>query len=242
VDGALPGTPSIFIASGAALSVVGRTDGNISLGTAQTLSGSGTVLGSADTFGGGTIAPGDGISGNNGTLTVTKNLGLGGTTWMKLNRAASQTSDRLVSPNLISFGGVLVLTNVGPTLHVGDTFTLFSAPSFINSFSVVLPALYTWNTDNLAVNGTITVTGVYQPVIQHVDFSTLASGSITLTATNGYPNSTFEVLSSTNVALSLSNWTPAVTNTFDGSGNFTGSILVDPTIPRQFFLLQMQAP
>lgn len=135
-----------------------------------------------------------------------------------------------------------MVTNVGPTLHVGDTFTLLNAPSLNGAFALVLPAVYTWDTANLLVNGTITVTGVYQPVISGVDFSALQSGSITLNATNGYPNNTFEVLSSTNVALPLANWSPVVTNNLDGSGNFTGSIPVDPTIPQQYLLLQMQAP
>jgi hypothetical protein len=241
-DGALPNTPSIYIAAGASLDVSGRSDGNISLLNGQVLSGNGTVRGSADTFGGGAIAPGDGLSGNVGTLTVTNALSLGNITWMKLNRAADQTSDLLVSPNPINFGGTLVVTNVGPTLRVGDTFTLFNAPSFNGAPALVLPGLYTWNTDNLTVNGTITVTGVFQPVISSADFSTLASGSITLNVTNGIPNSTFEVLSSTNVSLSVSNWTPLTTSTLDGFGDFSGSITVDPTLPRQFFLLQMQLP
>lgn len=242
VDGALPATPSIYIAAGATLDVTGRSDGNISLQTGQILSGNGTVRGSADNYGGGVIAPGDGLSGNVGTLTVTNVLSLGNITWMKLNRASGQKSDLLVSPNPINFGGTLVVTNIGPILHVGDTFTLFSAPLLNGGPAVVLPSLYTWNTDNLTVNGTITVTGVYQPVISHADFSTLASGSIALNVTNGIANSTFEVLSSTNVSLSLSNWTPLTTNTLDSSGNFNGSVSVDPTVPRQFFLLQMQLP
>jgi hypothetical protein len=238
----LPATPSIYIATGAALDVSGRSDGNISLLNGQVLSGNGTVRGSADSYGGGVIAPGDGLSGNVGTLTVTNVLSLGNLTWMKLNRAAGQTSDLLVSPNPINLGGALVVTNVGPVLRVGDTFKLFNAPLLNGAPTPVLPALYAWNTDNLTVDGTITVTGVFQPVISSVDFGTLASGSITLNATNGIPNSTFEVLSSTNVALSATNWIPMTTNTLDGSGNFSGSITVDPTIPRQFFQLQMQLP
>jgi autotransporter-associated beta strand protein len=238
VDGALPGTTNIYIASGAALDVTGRSDGNISLGAAQVLSGNGTVLGSADNFSGGTIAPGDGLSGSLGTLTVTNILNLGGITWMKLNRSAIPNSDRLVSPNTINCGGTLVVTNLGATLHVGDTFTLFNAPSFTGAFTLVLPTFYTWNTDNLLVNGTITVTGVYRPVINSADFSTRGSGLITLNATNGLPNSSLTVLGSTNVSLPLSNWTAVATGAFDNSGNFNGAVPVDPTITQQFFLLQ----
>ena len=87
----------------------------------------------------GTIAPGDGLSGNVGTLTVTNSLNLGGTTWMKLNRSAVQNSDRLVATN-INYGGTLVVTNIGAPLQMGDTFTLFSSPNTLNgAFRLVLP-------------------------------------------------------------------------------------------------------
>jgi autotransporter-associated beta strand protein len=238
VDGAIPNTVDIYIASGTALDVSGRSDGNISLGASQTLRGYGTVRGSLDSYGAGTIAPGDGLSGNLGVLTVTNTLGLGGTAWMKLNRAASPNSDRLVAAS-INYGGTLVVTNAGAPLHVGDTFTLFSAPLLGGAFTLSLPSAYAWNTDNLAVNGSITVVGVYKPVITSANFSTLSSGFITLNGTNGIPSGSFTVLTSTNVALPLSNWTSVLTGAFDGSGNFSGSVPVDPSLPRQFFLLQM---
>jgi hypothetical protein len=74
-----------------------------------------------------------------------------------------------------------------------------------------------------------------------VDFSTLGSGTITLNATNGAINGSLIVLTSTNLALPVINWTPVTTNSFDGSGSLTGlSITVDPTLPQSYFLLQVQ--
>jgi fibronectin-binding autotransporter adhesin len=240
VDGAIPGTPTIYIAPGATLDVSGRSDQNFSLGAAQVLSGSGAVNGSLDSFGGGTIAPGDGITRNVGTLTVSNTLSLAGTTWMKLNRAGGPNSDRLAAQVALNYGGTLVITNVGPALQPGDTFTLFSGPTFNGSAfaTIVLPNYQLFDTSNLGVNGTITFLGTSAPQISSIDFSTLASGSITVNATNGLPNGPLNVLTSTNAALPLNNWTPVTTNVFDGLGNYSEVITVDPAALRQFFIIR----
>lgn len=51
-----------------------------------------------------------------------------------------------------------------------------------------------------------------------------------LSGTGGITNGTFTVLASTNFLLPLANWTPVLTNTFDGNGNFryTNSIGLAP--------------
>ena len=182
------------------------------------------------------------LSANIGTLTVTNAINLYGTTWMKLNRASTPNSDRLVSSlSSIMYGGALVVTNAGATLQVGDTFTLFSG-SGLNSgaFSpITLPSQYTWDTSNLGVNGTIKVTGVTAPPsISTVDFSTLASGYITLNAINGTPNGQVNVLTSTNLAAPVSSWTLVAGGAFDNSGNFSTTVNVDPAAPQSFFTLQ----
>jgi len=212
------------------------------LGASQQLFGGGTVDGSLDATAGGTVAPGGGPGGNTGTLTVTNAVTLGGTAWMKLNRANTPNSDRLASSTagIITYGGTLVVTNTGGNLHAGDTFTLFSANTYNSSFgTIVLPNYYTWDTSQLAVNGRISVTAASSPpVISSVDFSMLAGGSITLNATNGLPGGTLIVLASTNLALPLGAWTPVATNTFDGSGDLTGQSIPVPTSQtQQFFII-----
>jgi len=137
---------------------------------------------------GGTISPGGGINGAAGTLTATNAISLGGNTVMKLNYPGSDT---LVSSTAghISFGGVLTVTNIGGALQANQSFTLFSAPSLTGSFtSTNLPATpnYTvWNTSQLGLNGTITLAPTPPPAISTVNFGNLASGSITVNATNG---------------------------------------------------------
>jgi hypothetical protein len=244
-DGSISGSTNVFINAGAVLDVSGTISDNDSfyVSSSQMLSGYGTVRGILDTAQqGGTVSPGGGINGGVGVLTVTNSINLGGVAWMKLNRTSSPNSDRLVSSTagLINYGGTLVLTNIGPRLHVGDTFTLFSAPSLTGAFgTVVLPNYYAWNVNNLGINGQVSVTGVSAaPVITSVDYSQLANGTITLNSANGFPGGPATVLSTTNLTLPLSSWTMAATGSFDSNGNLSVPVTVDPTLPQQYFILQ----
>jgi hypothetical protein len=104
---------------------------------------------------------------------------------------------------------------------------------------VTLPSGYTWNTNLLEVNGTISVTGIAAgPVISSVDYSQLSSGTLTFNATGGVPGEPFSILTSTNLTLPLASWTTAQTGNFDGSGNITRfSVTVNPELPQSFFIL-----
>jgi hypothetical protein len=65
---------------------------------------------------------------------------------------------------------------------------------------------------------------------------TSASGSsLTISGTNGLVNAQYYVLSSTNVALPLVNWTITATQRFDASGNFSYTTSVIPSVPRKFY-------
>jgi hypothetical protein len=129
--------------------------------SAQTLQGNGTLLGSLTANASGTVSPG----GANaiGKLTVTNNLTLGGTLIMELNRTNSPATNDLLVANAITAGGTLQVNNLGPDLHSGDTFQLFSVP-VSGAFAVTnLPATngsgsitYVW-TNNLALDGTISL-------------------------------------------------------------------------------------
>jgi len=240
-DGAIGSSTNIFINAGAVLDVTGRSDVTMPLNSSQVISGNGTIRGILDTTAGGTVSPGGGLTGGLGTLTVTNNINLGGTAWMKLNRASSPNSDRLVSStaSIINYGGTLVVTNIGVRLQAGDTFTLFSAATRSGSFTLALPNYYTWDTSQLSASGQITVTAALPPPsIHNADFSALASGTITLNAINGAPNGAVTVLTTTNLTLPVSSWTTVTTTTFDASGNLSVPITVDPAQPQSFFMLQ----
>ena len=158
---------------------------------------------------------------------------------MKLNRGATPNSDKLVAPT-INLGGTLVVTNIGGPLHVGDTFTLFQG-TLANSFgTIILPNYYTFDTTQLPVNGTITVTS-YTPPVLTTDFSAFSSGTITFNVTGGIPGNGVAVLTSTNITVPLTNWTSVTNGNFDGTGTFNAPIAVDRTVtPSQFFIMATQ--
>ncbi len=254
-DGNIGNSPSITIEAGAVIDATGEATEpgawQFANTASQILQGYGTINGGFDASGGsGIVAPGGGISGGIGTLTVSSGVFLGGTTWIKINRAASPNSDLLASSTgFIFYGGTLVVTNIGSPLQVGDTFTLFSSSSLRASFAALdLPGYYTWDTSQLAVNGSIKVTGISShPSVTKADFSGLAGGAITLDSTNGIPGTTVNVLTSTNVALPFSSWTVLTNTIFDSNGNLEdgngnpGGLTITNLVndrPQRFYLLQ----
>ncbi len=240
-DASIDNSGTVNLLAGAFLDVSGRSDGTFQNSSTQIIEGRGTILGSLNVNG--LVVPGGGFGGSTGILTVTNAVALNNLAWMKLNRAGTPSSDQIISTlGSITYGGTLVVTNIGAKLQAGDTFTLFSAPALLNAFStLVLPNYYNWDTSKLTVNGTIKVTGLLPPpAISGVDFSQFASGTITLNASNGVPNGAVTVLTTTNLTLPVGSWTKVVSSTFDGSGNYTVPVTVDPAAPQAYYLLQAQ--
>jgi autotransporter-associated beta strand protein len=158
---------SISIASGATLDVSARGDQTLTLNGGQGLAGGGGVNGNLVASAGSTVSPGS--SAAIGKLTVTNNISLNGAMFLKLNRTNSQTCDRLVSAlGTVTYGGTLSVTNIGPALHVGDSFQLFPSAA-VGFSSASLPSTdatgstYTWN-NNIATSGSIQVATVTSPL------------------------------------------------------------------------------
>ena len=66
--------------------------------------------------------------------------------------------------------------------------------------------------------------------------SMLPGGKFVLSGAGGITNGTFMVLASTNILLPLANWTPVLTNTFDGNGNFRYTNSIGSTSRRIFII------
>jgi outer membrane autotransporter protein len=137
-------------------------DGSLAAGSAvtvatnSTLGGTGTVNGPVTVLAGGAIAPGDSI----GTLTVNNNLTLAGNLSIEVNKANSQTSDMTIVTGTLSATsiGFINVTNLGPALAQGDSFTLFNKPvSGGGSMTVTGGGIGINWTNKLAVDGTIAV-------------------------------------------------------------------------------------
>jgi autotransporter-associated beta strand protein len=166
--GALPPSSRFNLASPGVLDISALSPLTVGSATAQTIQGNGTLLGSLVVGSSGSVLPG--FTNGIGTLTVTNDVNLGGTAFMELNRANTGSTNDQIASQTITLGGTLNVTNLGPALKVGDTFKLFNATTISGSFATEnLPAtdatgyVYTW-TNNLALNGTITVLTSVLPV------------------------------------------------------------------------------
>ena len=246
-DGAINTSTNINVTSGATLDVSGRSDQTLTLLTGQTLgggsgtNGTGIVNGNLIANPGSTVAPGAGVT-NIGSLTVSGNVTLQGATIIELN-VSSNANDRL-NASAITYGGTLTVTNFSGTPTNGQTFQLFFATNGIynaGSFgTVILPSApgLTW-TNNLTVNGTITA-GVVSttPATPYITSVSLSGTSLVISGTNGTTGAQFEVLSSTNLTLPLSNWISIATNTFS-AGNFSVTNTVNLSTPRSFYILRI---
>lgn len=109
--------------------------GSVVVSNSATLAGNGIIAGPVTVNG--SISPGPaGIA----TLTINNNLTLAGITAIELNKSAPQTSDRIVGINTLTAGGTLNVTNIGPALAAGDTFTVLVASTYTGGFTAITPS------------------------------------------------------------------------------------------------------
>ena len=210
--------------------------GDVLVQNAGVLGGNGTIAGSVTIASGGTLAVGN----TNDSLTVDNNLTLnvGSTTTLQIRHSSPANSSVVVGNNL-TFGGTLVVTNLGVAPGGGDTFQLFTAGNISGTFtSLTLPALtngFFWNTNLLLTAGTLiveTVTGA------SIDNLSVSGNQMLMTGSGGATTGNYYLLSTTNVATPLANWTRLLTNQFDNDGNFSLTNNFNSTSPQKFYLLQ----
>ena len=239
-------TPVITLGSGGTLDVTSLLGGpTLQLISGQTLRGAGSVNGGLLAGAGSIVSPGT-APGLTATLTITNDITLLGTNIFEINKTAN-ANDRLRSIlGGITYGGRLIVTNLGGTIVGGESYKLFDSgtASYLNSFSAIeLPPLgpgISWNTSQLNVNGTISVDGRLIAPLFGATF--VAGGNANFSGSGGTTNGTYYVLSATNVAAPSANWLPIQTNTFDSQGRFSFSIPIAPAIPNQFFRVQALIP
>jgi len=237
-------------ATGVHVDANGRPDHSLTLASGQTLAGIGAVAGHLNVSAGATVSPAGtnttlGITtGSNpiGTVSASSNVVLSGTAILKLN--GSGTCDLVQAGSNITYGGTLNLVNINAApLAAGNSFKLFNAVgTYSGTFASITPATpaagLQWDTGNLTVNGTINVVagGTAQPTISSVK---VTSGNIILQGAGGPPNGNYYVLTSTNVALPVINWTALATNQFSPFGTFSFTNAINPADPRRFYLLKV---
>jgi fibronectin-binding autotransporter adhesin len=239
-NGSISDSTPISLASSAVLAVTNRVDGKLTLTSGQTLEGSGNVVGNLVAGSGSTVAPGTTSTGTTiGTLSVSGNATLGGNTVFKLNGG---TSDEIAVGGSVTYGGTLTLTNISASPLAAGTFQVFSAGSYSGAFSSISPASpgagLAWNTNNLSVNGTLSIVTTTGPKITGI---TINGATLNISATNGPANTPYVLLESTNLLVPVSHWTSILTNSFNSGGGFTLSTnIVNAHNNAEFYILQVQ--
>jgi hypothetical protein len=190
---------------------------------------------------------------NGGTLIVMNTAGTptaplttlnltDGTLQLNLNGSSGVTN---VVATTVAASGTITL-KLGAIVNVtsGTTYPLISYTGTdpYSSLSLgTLPAGYTGNlvddSANSLVSLMITSAPAQPPVINSV---ALLGGNLVFSGTNGgTEGNDYYVLTSTNVALPLANWTKLATNQFGVGGSFTFTNAVVPGSPQRFYLLQL---
>jgi autotransporter-associated beta strand protein len=238
LSGANTYTNGTFIASGTL-----NYNGSVNTGSvtvnAGSLAGIGTIGGPVTVAAAGTLSPG----GNTiGTLTINNALTNKGTFVIRLNKSGSTiTNDTIKGVSTLAFGGPLQLIPTGNQITVGDNFKIFYATAYRNSIGSILPTTpgtnLLWNTNNLTVNGTLSVSlGIVNPVVNGVSVSTT---NIIVSGGGGAAGYGFTVLTSTNLAAPLSNWPLAGTGVCDSNGNFLFTNVLSTANSAQFYIIRI---
>lgn len=218
------------------LLVTGSTDAGstVTVNAGGALGGTGAVNGPVTVLSGGTFTPGvNGI----GKLVCGGSLTLNGTTWMEISRAGSQTTnDQASVTGNVTFGGQLVVTNIGPDpLQAGDTFSLFAAATRTGSFTnIVLPSLpsgLAW-TNQLAAAGTLAVVSAVSTTPIPIT-ATVNGGNLELSWPASHTGWRLETQTNTLATGLGTNWTTVSGSTLTNAV----SLPLSPATPAAFFRL-----
>ncbi|HEX3719234.1 MAG TPA: hypothetical protein VH595_14855 [Verrucomicrobiae bacterium] len=169
-----------------------------------------------------------------------------------LNLAVGGMAAPVVTSTLTISGttDTINVTTLPPIVQVPATNTLIqSIAPMSGTYDFVLgslPANYTGHIQESADNTTVQLVITAAPAPSTIGTTITAvsvqkgAGTLVFSGTNGVASTTYYVLTSTNLALPLADWTAIVTNTFDGSGNFSVTVPYSSTNSADFYLLKSQ--
>lgn len=211
--------------------------GNFSVSANGRLGGIGIIGGSTTVNG--TLVPGNPV----GPLSFGQNLSLNASSITQLEISKNPpANDMVVVGGKVTYGGTLDVLNTSvELLEAGDNFQLFSASSFSGAFANYdLPALESglaWNMSQLAVDGRLWVVTTNSPVINQFG---AGGGNFSMSGEGGTPNWNYSVLTTTNLAQPLTQWSVAASGQFDAIGSFSFTAPINPADSRRFYVLRAQ--
>jgi uncharacterized repeat protein (TIGR03803 family) len=167
-----------------------------------------------------------------------------------LTVAFTATPTNGVAPLAVTFtaadvdSGGHAITNWNWSFGDGATSTVQNPSHTYTTAGSFSPVLMATNNFGGGVAGSgpasITVTGApARPGIAGVGIS---GASLVLNGSNGLSGGTYYVLTSTNIAMPLNQWTPIATNVLGAGGDFTITApnTVSPDVPQRYYILQTQ--
>jgi hypothetical protein len=218
-SGSVASSSNINLANGGLLDVSATTGHSMTLAASKMISGDGSVNGNFTLASGATLAPGNDVPGQLSFLNALT-LNSGSQTVLRVSHDF-QTNNVVNVAGALTCGGALVISNADDPLQGGDAFKLFTAAGIGRGFSgITLPALASglyWQTNTLNSDGAIRVIIETPPLIGN---AAISNGSLVLSGAGGITNGTYYVLTSTNIAALLANWTRLLTNQFGAGANF----------------------
>lgn len=232
---------------------IGSAPESVVVQTNATLGGTGTVLGPVTVQSGGTLTAGSQTVAHTqgiGTLHLSGSLTFnsGSTNFVQVNTSLGTPNTVIAVAGAVTYsGGTLYAQNVGPALSIGNVFTVVTAGSVTGNITTVAgspgPGL-AWSFNS--ANGVLSVIQGISPftVKPYIQTMTLSGTNLNLTGSNAQASAIYYLLTTTNLQLPISAWTPAVTNvssastpTGTGTFNFNFTNVVNPKDAQQFFLL-----
>ena len=233
----------------------GTGTGPVTVNPGATLAGSGTISGTVAVNG--IISPGN----SPGALaTGDETWGSGGSYTWEINKAAGTAGANPGWDWLNITGGLTV--SGGFTVNM-NSLTLGNAPGAVSDFdntksytwsiahtttgiSGLSPGAVTLNTTGFAnslgkgafiitTNATdVLLSFAVSPGITSINVNT-AGNTVSISGTNGPPNVTYRVVTSTDLTVPISTWSQVGTGTFSNSGSFTFSGAINPADSQRFY-------
>ncbi len=151
---------------------------------------------------------------------------------------------------LLYIDGVLVGSNTVTATPPGDNLDLWigGAPDYgtgaqkrLFAGNIADSAVFAKALTAAQIQGVFTGTFVAgQPPAPTITHALLSGANIVIRGTNNAGSGgTYHLLSSTNISVPLSNWSTVTSGSFDANGNVNSTNPVNPTTPRNFYILQV---
>jgi Tfp pilus assembly protein PilX len=157
--------------------------------------------------------------------------------WVNDGRSIGQSRSETITGGTntsaaLSFGS----DGSGPGQYIIGTFVADSS----GSQTLVLTAFSSGPNPDPQIN-LLQIRDLTSSLLPRITSIAVAGPTLTMTATNGPANGGFTLLGSADLKVPLAQWTPVLTNSFDGNGAMNLSTnVVGPSQPYQFYILRTQ--